>query len=442
MSVGLSDHFTYKKLLKFVAPCIIMMIVTSVYSIVDGFFVSNFVGKNGFAAVNLIMPALIALGAFGFMIGTGGSALVAFTLGEGNKEKANEIFSMLIEVIFIVGITLSVIGIIFMPQMAKVLGASELIYDDCVLYGRILLASLTFFMLQNTFQSFLVTAERARMGLIISIAAGILNMFLDYFFVYVLKGGVAGAGYATAISQVVGGIIPLVYFLRKNKSLLRLKKTKLDFRPIVKACANGSSEMLTNLSASIVGILYNYQLMKFAAENGVAAYGVIMYVSFIFMAFFFGYAIGVGPVIGFHHGAGNKGELKNLVRKSIVLTLITAITMTVSAELFAGPVSKIFVGYDNTLMEMTKRAMNIYALSFLLSGFNIFGSAFFTGLNNGMVSAVISVLRTLFFQVGAIILLPMVLGIDGIWMAVIVAEGLTLVVTLTFLLRNRKRYGY
>lgn len=442
MAVGLSEHFTYKKLLRFVAPCIAMMLVTSVYSIVDGFFVSNYAGKNAFAAVNLVMPVLMALGSFGFMIGTGGSALVAFTLGEGDKEKANQIFSMLIEIIVIVGILLSIVGIIFMPQITGALGASKLIFDDCVLYGRILLASLTFFMLGNSFQSFLVTAERAKMGLAVSITAGVLNMLLDYFFVCVLHGGIAGAGYATAISQIVGGVIPLLYFLRKNKSLLQLKKTKLEFHSIGKACANGSSEMMSNLSISLVGILYNFQLMRFASENGVAAYGVIMYVSFVFIAFFIGYGIGIGPVVGYHYGASNQLELKNLLKKSIVLIMVASVIMTVIAECFAGVVASVFVGYDPVLMAMTKKAMVLYSFSFLLSGFNIFGSAFFTGLNNGKISALISFLRSLVIEVAAILILPLIFGMNGIWLAIVVAEGVALIVTVALLFVNKKRYGY
>lgn len=442
MGVGLSQHFTYKKLLKFVMPSIAMMIVTSVYSIVDGFFVSNFAGKNAFAAVNLIMPVIMALGAFGFMIGTGGSALVAFTFGMGNKKKANEIFSMLIQLIIVGGLILSILGFIFMPMLVKLLGASSLIYQDCIVYGRILMVALVFFMLQNSFQSFLVTAERAKFGLFISILMGILNVFLDYLFVYVFRWGVAGAAIATTMAQILGGIIPLIFFIRKNNSMLSLGLTKFDWSSIRKACINGASEMLTNLSGSLVGILYNFQLMKLAAENGVAAYGVVMYVSYIFMAIYFGYAIGIGPVVGYHYGAGNQKELKNILKKSIILTLVTAVIMTAAGEFFAEPVSRIFVGYDAELLELTERAMILYSFSFLLCGFNIFGSAFFTGLNNGVVSASISIMRTLIIQVAAIVILPLLFGIDGIWCAIVVAEGITLVITILFFVSNRKKYKY
>lgn len=442
MKIKLSDHFTYKNLLKFIMPTIFMMIVTSIYGIVDGFFVSNFVGKNAFAAVNLIMPVLMAIGAFGFMIGTGGSALVAKTLGEGKREKANQYFSMLTYVIIIFSLVITIIGFIFMPQIAMALGASDLIIDDCILYGRILIAAEIFFMLQNSFQSFLVTAGKATFGLIISIAAGISNIVLDFVLVYVFDFGIEGAAAATVFSQIVGGLIPFIYFARKNDSLLRLVKTKIQLKPLGKACLNGSSEMLTNLSTSLVSIVYNFQLMKIAAENGVSAYGVIMYVSIIFMSFFFGYAIGVNPIIGYNYGAKNSAELKNVLKKSLVLTSIVSVVMVVAAVLLSGTISKIFVGYDAELHDMTSNALKLYSLSFLVCGFNIFSSAFFTGLNNGVVSAIISFTRTLVFQVTAVILLPMLFGINGIWLSVAVAESLTLVLTIVFLLTNRKKYNY
>lgn len=442
MKIKLSDHFTYKNLLKFIMPTVFMMIVTSIYGIVDGFFVSNFVGKNAFAAVNLIMPVLMAICAFGFMIGTGGSALVSKTLGEGQKEKANQYFSMLTYVIIIFSLIITIIGFIFMPQIARALGASDLIIDDCILYGRILIAAEIFFMLQNSFQSFLVTAGKATFGLIISIAAGISNIILDFVLVYVFDFGIEGAAAATVFSQIVGGLIPFIYFARKNDSLLRLVKTKIQLKPLGKACLNGSSEMLTNLSTSLVSIVYNFQLMKIAAENGVSAYGVIMYVSIIFMSFFFGYSIGVNPIIGYNYGAKNSAELKNVLKKSLVLTAIVSVVMVVAAVLLSGAISKIFVGYDAELHDMTSNALKLYSLSFLVCGFNIFSSAFFTGLNNGVVSAVISFTRTLVFQVAAVILLPMILGINGIWLSVAVAESLTLVLTVVFFVTNKKKYNY
>lgn len=440
--VGLSDHFTYKKLMQFVFPCIVTMIVTSVYTIVDGFFVSNFAGKNAFTALNLIYPFLMALGALGFMIGTGGSALVSFTLGEGKKERANQIFTMLVLTIVIAGAVWSVVGFIFIRPIARALGATDAIVEDCVLYGRILLASNVFFMMQNSYQSLLVTAERATFGLAISVASGVMNVILDFVLVYVLNLGIGGAAAATAGSQIVGAAIPTLYFWGPNKSLLHFTKTRLDLRVLKKACSNGASEMMTNLSSSVVSMLYNWQLMKIAGEDGVAAYGVIMYVAFIFMAFFFGYAVGCGPLIGYNYGSGNHKELKNLLCKSLVFTAFAAVIMTVASEILAMPLSKVFVGYDKNLCDMTCRGMAFFSFSFLICGFNIFGSAFFTGLNNGKISAVLSFLRTLVFQVISIFLLPVFLKLDGIWLAVVVAEGLTLVFTAIFLITQRKRYHY
>ncbi|PWL70632.1 MAG: MATE family efflux transporter [Clostridiales bacterium] len=442
MRIQLSEHFSYKKLLRFVFPTVIMMIVSSVYSIVDGFFVSNFVGKNAFAAVNLIMPVLMALGALGFMIGTGGSALVAKTLGEGNRQKANQYFTMLIYVLVIAGVVLSVIGFILMRPLAVLLGASEAILEDCVLYGRVLIVSNTFFMLQNSFQSFLVTAEKPLAGLLISVLAGVSNIIFDFLLVYVVPMGVFGAALATAISQVVGGLVPVIYFLRRNNSLLQFVKAPVNFKALWRACANGSSEMLTNLSTSFVGMLYNFQLIRIAAENGVAAYGVIMYVNFIFMGFFFGYTIGCGPIVGYHYGAANTRELKNLFRKSLVITAAASVLMTVLGVALAEPLAKLFVSYDTELLEMTANGMRLYALSFLLCGFNIFGSAFFTALGNGALSALISFLRTLVIQIAAILILPAVWGINGVWLAIVAAEGLTLILTAALFILYRKRYQY
>lgn len=441
-SIGLANHFTYKKLIRFVLPCVIMMVITSLYTIVDGFFVSNFVGKNAFAALNLIWPFLMLLGGVSFMIGSGGSALIAYTLGEGNEDKANRIFTMLVYVLVVTGIILSAIGFVFMRPIAKFLGASEHMIDDCVLYGRILLCSNTFLILQNAYQSFLVTAEKPHLGLALSIIAGVTNMILDFLLVYVYSWGIWGAALATAFSQFLGGIIPSIYFSRKNSSRLKFVKTSLDLKALASACGNGSSEMMTNLSSSIVSLLYNYQLLALAAENGVAAYGAIMYIAFTFSALFFGYAIGSTPIFGFHCGAGNSDELKSLLKKSLRLTLFVGIAMTTLSALLAPVMGQIFVGYDRELYEMTVHGLRIYAFTFLLSGFNIFASAFFTGLNNGKVSALISFLRTLVFQVISIFALPAMLGLTGVWLASVVAEGVTLIVSAVLIVVNRHKYHY
>ncbi len=440
--IQLSDHFTYKRLLRFVLPSIIMMIFTSVYGVVDGLFVSNFAGKAAFAAVNLIMPVPILLGALGFMLGTGGSAIVAKTLGEGKRQLANQYFSMLVLVAFVGAAALAVTGTLLIRPLALLLGADGEMLGHCVTYGRIILISLPFFALQNIFQSFLVTAERPSLGLKITIAAGVTNMVLDLLFVGVLDLGVAGAAAATVISETVGGCVPLVYFLRPNSSLLRLERPRIAWRILGHACANGSSELMTNVSMSVVNMLYNIQLMRFAGENGVAAYGTIMYVNFFFVAAFIGYSIGMAPVVGFNHGARNHMELRNVFRKSLRLILIAGAAMTVLGLLLSGVLAKIFVGYDGELLELTRRGFRIYCSSFLIMGFNIFGSAFFTALGSGLISALISFLRTLVFQVMAVLLLPLLLEIDGIWLAILMAEILALAVTGSFLIGKRKKYNY
>lgn len=440
--IKLSEHFTYRKLIRFVIPSIVMMIFTSIYGVVDGLFVSNFVGKTEFAALNLIMPMIMVFGAVGFMIGTGGSALVAKTLGEGDTERANRYFSMLIMLDLIAGVILSVIGIIIIEPVALFLKADAEMLPFCVLYGRIVLAAQPAFMLQNAFQSFLITAEKPKFGLVVTVCAGVTNIILDLLLVGIIPLGLTGAALATGISQCVGGVIPLVYFLRKNDSLLRLVRTKLEPKPLLKACANGSSELMTNLSMSVVNMLYNLQLMNIAGQNGVAAYGVIMYVNFIFIAFFIGYSIGSAPIVGFHFGARNTDELKSLLKKSLVIVGIVGIVMTALSQLLAYPLTKLFVGYDEELFNLTCRGFRLYSLSFLICGFNIFGSAFFTALNNGFVSAAISFLRTLVFQIGALFILPVFWDADGIFFAIVAAELLAVAVTVFFLLRNRKKYSY
>ena len=442
MKIQLSEHFTYKKLIKFTIPTIIMMIFTSIYGIVDGIFVSNCVGSDAFAAVNLIMPILMILGAIGFMIGTGGSALVSKIIGEGQNEKANQYFSMLIYLLIITGIILTVIGIIFLKPIASLLGAEGTMLNDCVIYGRTILIALTSFLLQNCFQSFLIVAEKPTMGLIISIIAGITNMILDFLFMFVFKMGVFGAALATGISQFIGGVVPFVYFIRENNTPLKLIKTKFDWRAINKACINGSSEMLTNISLSLVNILYNIQLMKFIGADGIVAYGIIMYVGFIFIGTYVGYSIGSAPIISYHYGAENKAELKNLFNKSLKLMGITSLIMTILAEISAKPLASIFVSYDKELLEMTTIAIRLYSISYLISGFNIFSSAFFTALNNGLVSAIISFLRTLLFQVSTIVVMPLILGVNGIWLSIVVAEVFSLIISGIFLAKNRKKYEY
>lgn len=441
-NIQLSDHFSYKKLLRFTLPTITMIIFSSIYSIVDGIFVSNFVGKTPFAAVNLIMPVLMIFGAIGFMIGTGGSAIVAKTMGEGDHDRANRYFSMLIYTAIICGIILTIIGQIFIRPIAEVLGAEGEMLEYCVTYARILLMTITFFILQNACQSFLVTAERPKTGLFLTIGAGVTNMILDFLFVAVFQWGISGAALATSVSQIIGGLVPFLYFLRPNDSPLKLVRTRIEGKVLLKTCTNGSSEMLTNISASLVSMLYNYQLMRLVGADGVAAYGVIMYINTVFSGVFFGYSIGSASIVGYHYGAENHAELKSLFQKSMKLISIWSVSLTVLAILFSSPLSKIFVSYDAGLLELTVHGFRLYALSFLIMGFNVFGSAFFTALNNGAISAVISFLRTLVLQILAILILPIFFKIDGLWLAVAAAETITLIITIAFFVTKRKQYHY
>ena len=442
MNIRLSDHFSYSKLIRFTLPTIAMMIFTSIYGIVDGVFVSNCVGSNAFAAVNLIMPVIMILGSTGFMIGTGGSAIVSKTLGEKKLEKASEYFSMLIYLCIVSGVILSAIGIIFIKPLAGLLGATGDIANNCIIYGRTVFFMMTGLFLQNAFQSFLVVAEKPKLGLAVTLLAGFTNMFLDFLFVYVLRLGVFGAAVATGISQFVGAIIPVIYFASGKNNILHLKKCRFNKDIIIKTCINGSSEMVTNMSMSLVNMLYNMQLMKYIGTNGIVAYGIIMYVGFIFSGTYIGYSLGSAPVISYHYGAGNKKELKSLFKHSIILLVISSVIMTLLAEVLAKYLAGIFVSYDKQLLELTTTAIRIYSVSYLISELNIFASSFFTALNNGFVSAAISFLRMFLFQIIMILLLPVIIGINGIWIAVTAAEALALVVSVIFVIINRKKYGY
>ena len=442
MKIQLSDHFTYGRLLRFTLPSIVMMIFTSIYGVVDGIFVSNFAGKTAFAAVNLIMPYLMIFGVIGFMLGTGGTALISMTLGMGDKKKANELFSMLTYVAIAGGLALTVVSIVFMRPAAIALGATGQMLEDCVLYGNITQIASTAYVLQFAFQSFCITAEKPKLSLAMMVTAGVCNIVLDALFVAVFHWGLVGAAVATATAQIIGAVIPLIYFFRPNDSLLRLGKCCFDGKALLRACTNGSSELMSNLSMSLVSMLYNLQLIKYAGENGIAAYGVIMYVNFVFIAVFIGFVIGSAPIIGYNHGADNRSELKNMFRKSLVVVACFAAVMAASAFFQAEPLARIFVGYDQELMAMTIRGFRIYSLSFLLCGFNIFGSSLFTALNNGLVSAAISFVRTLICQIAAVFLLPLILGLDGIWLAIVAAELAALTLTISCFLKFKDRYHY
>lgn len=442
MRIQLSEHFTYKKLLLFVIPSVVMMVSVSIYSIVDGLFVSNFSGKEAVAAINLIFPLIMVLGSIGFMLGTGGSALVSKTMGEGDKERANAYFSLLVYVTAGIGILIAAAGQFIVPPVAKLLGAEGKTYEYCVLYGRIMLAGQPFYILQNVFQSFFVAAEKPRLGLIVTLSAGLINIVLDAAFIVGAKWGIAGAAIATLAGEVFGGVVPVIYFVCKNNSLLRLGKTCFYGKAILKSATNGSSEFLSNVSAAVVMMLYNFQVKRLAeGDDGVAAYGAIGYVMMIFFAIFMGYAVGSAPLIAYNYGVGNEAELKNLFKKSLIISAVAGVLMTGLSEALAYPIIKLF-GFDGELFAMTLRGFRIYALAFLLTGFSVFGSSLFTALNNGLISALISFLRTLVFQIAAVMLFPLLWKLDGVWSAICFAEAASLVVTVIFILCFRKRYKY
>jgi len=418
-----------------------MMTFLSVYSVVDGLFVSNFVGSDAVAAINYIFPVFMVFGSIGFMLGAGGSALVSKTLGEGDKEKANEYFSMLVYVTAGIGVVIALAGQFAVPEIAKLFGAEGVIYDYCVLYGRVLLSAQPFFILQNIFQSFFVTAEKPRLGLIVTAVAGGINIILDAVFVAGFKWGLAGAAAATVAGQVFGGVFPLVYFLRRNNSLLKLGKTRIHFKELLKSCTNGSSEFLSNVSSAVVIILYNYQVSKLVGDDGVAAYGAIGYVMMIFFSIFMGYAVGCAPLIAFNFGAKNNEELRNLFKKSLIIMAVSGLLMTGLSEALASPIIMLF-GFDGELFEMTLRGFRIYSVAFMITGFSVFGSSLFTALNNGLVSAVISFLRTLVFQIAAVMVCPIFMGLDGVWSATCFAEVLALAVTVICIFICRKKYYY
>ena len=441
--IQLSDHFTYGKLLRFTLPPIVMMVFTSIYSVVDGFFISNFAGKTAFAALNLIWPFLMILGGMGFMIGTGGTALVSRYLGAGQEERARRYFSMLVEFTAVLGLILTAIGLIFMEPIARFLGATEEMIPDCVLYGRIVIAFNVAFMFQNVFQSFLIAAEKPRLGLVATVSAGVTNMVLDALLVGVFRWGLAGAALATGLSQTVGAVIPMVFFLnRENGSALHFSFTPMEAHPLLQACGNGASELMSNISGSIAAMVYNFQLLKFLGEDGVSAYGVIMYVGFIFVAIFVGYSIGSAPIISFHFGAENREELKNMFRKSYLLMAVWGVAMALAAYLLAGPLAKLFVGYDRQLCELTVHAMRLHCLAFLFTGANIFTSSLFTALNDGTVSAAVSFARSMVLQIATVLLLPGLMGPDGLWLAALATDTCALVIDICVLGGNRKKYGY
>lgn len=442
MKIQLSNHFTYGKLLRFTVSSIVMMIVTSMYSIVDGLFVSNLVGDLAFSAVNIVFPVTMIVGAVGFMLGTGGSAVVAKTLGEGKDELANRYFSMLIAVVAVSAVVLSAVCILFLEPILRISGASDLLMDDCICYGRIMLGGSLLFMLQVAFQSFLVVAEKPQLGLAVSVAAGVTNMVFDYVLIRIAGMGIAGAAWATVLGYVVAGGIPLFYFLFSKKSRIRLVKPRFYGNVLLAACTNGSSEMMNNIATSVVSILFNVQLMKLLGEKGVAAFGVMMYVDFVFASTFLGFSMGSAPVVSYHYGAGNHDELKSLFRKCMTIIGAFSAVMVVASQLLCAPLSAIFVGYDKELFEMTVHGFRMFALNYVVCGVNIFASAFFTALCNGKISALLAFLRSFLFRGGMVLLLPLVAGVDGIWLSVAAAEFFAAIFSVAFFVKKRNEYHY
>lgn len=441
--IQLSDHFTSGRLIRFTLPSILMMIFTSIYGMVDGFFISNLVGKTAFAAVNLIMPMLQIFGGVGAMLGVGGSALVAKTLGENDIPRSRRYFTMMMYMMLGTSVFFTITGIVFLKPIAHLFGATEAMMGDVVTYGAICLAFNTALQAQYTFQSYLVTAEKPKLALGVVIAAGVTNMVLDYVFMAFFSMGVAGAALATGLSQCVAGIIPLVWFLSKsNKSALRFTKTRLEWKPMLLACGNGASEMMSSVSGLIIGILYNWQLMRWSGEDGVAAYGVVMYAAFVFLGVFNGYSQGSSPIVGYHHGAQNHEEVRNVLKRSLVILGSAAVVLTVVAIGGAGFLSSIFVGYDAELLEMTTRAFRICAIPFLVMWFNMYTSCFFTALNDGAVSAAISFMRSLVLPLICVIVMPTIWHLDGVWFSLVGSELLGVFVSLFFLIGKRKKYHY
>ncbi len=443
MRIQLSEHFTYKKLFAFVAPSVIMMVFTSVYSVVDGLFVSNFAGAGAFTAIQYIFPLFMVFGSIGFMIGAGGSALVSKTLGEGDKEKANKYFSMLVYVTAAIGVVIAVFGQFAVAPVAALLcGNSQgAVFDYCVIYGRILLATQPFFILQNIFQSFFVTAEKPRLGLIVTVGAGVLNIVLDAAFVVGFGWGLTGAAVATAVSQIFGGLFPVIYFFCKNNSLLRLGKTRFYGKAFLKSVTNGSSEFFSNASSALVIILYNYQIRTLVGDAGVDAYAAIGYVGMVFFSIFMGYAVGSAPLMGYNYGAQNRDEMRNIFKKSMIIMAVTGLFMTALSEALASPLMAMF-SRDKTVYEMAVRGFRIYSVVFLIVGFNVYGSSLFTALNNGLISALISFLRTIVFQISAVMVLPIFMGLDGVWTAGLFSDLGALIVAVIFIITKRKKYGY
>ena len=441
-SADFDRHFTVPALLRFTLPTIGMMIFMSAYVMVDGFFVSNFAGETAFAAVNFTYPIISILGTLGFMFGTGGSAIVAKTRGEGDPDRANREFSLLVYAAAAAGLIFAVIGTIALKPLLMLMGAEGNLLTQCLRYGRLLAICIPTTILQYLFQELMITAGKPGLAFRVTVASGITNIVLDALLIVGLHMEVLGAAIGTVAGEVVGSVIPLIYFARPNDSALRLGPTRLDWRMLGRTCVNGSSEMVSNIAASLVGIAYNVQLLAYLGEAGVSAYGILEYVAFFTVAILIGFVSGAAPLMSFQYGAQNRVEMQSLFRKCVGIVVVCGLILFALVRVLVDPLAGVFVGYDPDLHALTIHAMLIYSWALLFSGFNMYGSSLFTSLSNGLISAVISFVRTLVFEIGAVLLLPRLFGPDGIWYSGVVAGVAAFILTVAFVLGYAKRYGY
>ena len=448
MKIRLSDHFTFKKLLKAALAPMLMMVFTSLYTIVDGVCISNFCGKESFAGVNLIFPIIMIVGGLGFMLGTGGSALVGKLLGEKKDLEARQTFTMTIIFTILIGLTITIAGVLLIETLVYAMTSvatgdiSQKMIDEAILYGRLLMAGQVFFMLQNVFQSFFIVDEKPVLGFVFILIGGLTNIVLDILFIGVCKWGIIGAAAATICGYLSGSLGPIIYFLIRKNDYIHFERTKLKLKPLIKICFNGSSEFVNNISSSIVSIVFNMQLLHYFGEDGINAYGIIMYLAFVFTAIFLGYSSAVAPIESYNYGAQNNKELKNVLIKSLIITSILSVSMFIISFTLAEPFSFIFANGSDTLLKITTNGMRIYSIAFLFIGLSIYISTFFTALNNGLISALIAFLRTLVFQIVFVFVFPLFLGKYGIFFAILAAEIMSILLAITFLLIYKKKYRY
>lgn len=427
MSHSINQDITPAGLLKFAAPSIVMMVFMSLYTIVDGIFVSRFLGSNALSSLNIVYPVISVAIALSTMLGTGGSAIISKYLGEGKNERAREALTQFVVLTLLLSFVLLILSEMFLTPISRLLGASDVLLADCRLY---LGASMLFApacMLQAVFQSFLVTAGRPGLGLLLMTGAGICNMILDYVLIVPCQMGIAGAALATGIGQCIPAVCGLCFFLFTRQDL-RFCRFTFSAKEILDACYNGSSEMVSQLSNAVITFLFNIVMMSLAGEHGVAAITILLYGQFLFNAVYLGFSIGISPVIGFQYGAGDRTKLRKIYRISFLSVAISSVVIVAAAICFSPTIVAIFTK-DQRTFELASVGFRLFAVNFLFSGINITSSGFFTALSNGKVSALISFSRTLVFIVISLLILPRILGITGAWIAIPVAEFLTLLIS-------------